>query len=148
MRRTVTLAAAMALGLVAPLAALAQDEPSHEAVGQSAEELMAAASTNVLGEPIAFGTGTPAISAWVITFEPGGHTNLHQHPAPSFVYVMEGELEVQVADGEPYPIKQGQAIIEPQDTTVQAFNVADGPTRIIVVSMASQDKAPSVPVTE
>lgn len=169
MRWTARLAAAAALGLIVPIAAFAQDEPatdepaeaapaaaeaaaqpgpSLEAVGTSSEEFMAAASTNVLGEPIAYATGTPQVSAWIITFEPEGHTNLHQHPAPSFVYVLEGELEAQVADGEPNRIKQGQAIIEPQDTTVQAFNVAGGPTKIIVVALASDVKAGSVPVTE
>ena len=148
MRPSIPLLSALAALALISGPGQAQDEPSIEAVGTSSEELIAATSTNVLGEPITFGTGTPAVSSWVLTIEPEGHTNLHQHPAPLFVYVMEGELEFRVADGETHRIEQGQAFIEPQDTTVQAFNVADGPTKVLVVAMASEDKAPSVAVTE
>ena len=117
-------------------------------MGIVSEDLIPATSTNVLGDPIAYPTGTPELASWTATFEKGGRSSRHQHPVPMYVYVLEGELEVQVADGEPYRIAQGQAIIEPQNRTVQAFNVADGPTKILVVAMAAQGQPSGVNVEE
>ena len=146
MTRPFRLAAAAAFGLTAAVAAPAQDAPSREAVGTTSEELLGAVTTNAIGEPISYPTGSPQVSAWLVTFEPGGHTNLHVHPVPLVVYVLEGELEVRVAEGEPYSILEGQAIVEPQNRAVQAFNVADGPTRIFVAAMAGEGEPPSVAV--
>lgn len=128
MNWTTTLAATVALSLAVPLAALAQDTA---AAGVSRAELLATA-TNMVNEPIAYPTGAAMVTAQVVSFEPGGRTALHQHPVPSFVYVL-GELEVRVKGQEPMRYTPGQAFVEPQDTDMQAFNVADGQTKLLVV---------------
>ena len=128
-----TLAVAVALGLAMPLSAIAQDEAaSTEASGVSREEVLATA-TNMVNAPISYPTGAAEVTTEMVSFEPGGHTALHQHPVPSFVYVLEGELEVRVEGQEPMRFTPGQAFMEPQDTTMQAFNVAEEPTRVLVV---------------
>lgn len=131
-RTTTRLAAALAAAAVglAASGALAQD--STAAAGVSREAVLDTA-TNLMGGPIAFPTGAPHMTAELVTFEPGGHTAMHQHPVPSFVYVLEGELEVRVEGQEPMQFTPGQAFVEPQDTTMQAFNLAEGPTRLLVV---------------
>ena len=136
MRQTYLLAA-VTCALAVPLPSFAQDSP--EAVGvATSEELIPANVNNVLGEPISFPTGAAEISSWIAAFEPGGQTALHQHPVPIYVYVMEGEFELRTDDGEPKPMGQGQAFIEPQNRNMQIFNVGDGPGRLLVVAMGAQ----------
>lgn len=115
--------------------ALAQDDA--EAVGVTWTELMTT-STNVVGDPIVYPTGTPEVYAEIGTFEPGGRTALHTHPVPMLVYVLEGELELRADGAEPIRIPQGQAFVDPQDRNVQAFNVAEGPTTIMAFAVGAQ----------
>jgi quercetin dioxygenase-like cupin family protein len=66
------------------------------------------------------------------------------------VYVLEGELEVRIEGQEPMRYTSGQAFVEPQNTAMhmQAFNVADGPTRLLVVYSGAEDGQNMVPVTQ
>ena len=139
-----TLTAAAAIGLTAPLLALAQDNP--EAAGVSRQEVLATA-TNMVNEPITFPTGPARMTAEMVSFEPGGHTALHQHPVPSFVYVLEGELEVRVEGQEPMRFTPGQVFVEPQNATMQAFNIAEGPTKLLVVSIGAEGQPTGQPAT-
>jgi quercetin dioxygenase-like cupin family protein len=138
MKFTATLAAAAAFGLTASFSATAQDNTA--AAGVSREEVLATA-TNMVEEPITYPTGAAKVTAELVTFEPGGHTALHTHPVPSFVYVLEGELEVRIEGQEPMRYTSGQAFVEPQNTSMhmQAFNVAEGPTRLLVVYSGAED---------
>ena len=147
MKLTTTLAALSAFILAAPLAALAQEEPSPEAAGVTWEEL-AKTTTNAVGEPIAYPTGTPEIQVEIGTFEPGGQTSLHQHPVPIVVYILEGEIEVRVEGAEPYRVAAGQAIVEPQNKPMQAFNMGDAPAKLLVVALAAEGQPTAEALTE
>lgn len=136
MNWTTTLAAVAALTLTTPVSTLAQDNTA--AAGVSREEVLATA-TNMVEEPISYPTGAAKVTAELVSFGPEGHTALHQHPVPSFVYILEGELEVRVEGQEPMRFTPGQAFMEPQNTSMQAFNVADGPTRVLVVYSGAED---------
>lgn len=142
---TTTLAAAAALTFTASFSAFAQDDKA--AAGVSREEVLATGATMV-DQPIAYPTGAAKLTAEMVSFEPGGHTALHTHPVPSFVYILEGELEVRVEGQEPVRFTPGQAFVEPQDTEMQAFNVADEPTRVLVVYSGSENGQNMVPVTQ
>ena len=130
MNLTAALVVAAAISLTASLPAIAQDDTA--AAGVSRKEVLATA-VNLLAEPIAYPTGAAKMTAEMVSFEPGGHTALHQHPVLSFVQVLEGELEVRVEGHEPMRFTVGQAFVEPQNINMQAFNVADGPTKLLVV---------------
>ena len=150
MRRTVTLAIAAAFGLVGPLSASAQEAPSPEAVGMSREEVVKT-TTNLLGEPITYPADTAEITTEIVTLEPGGQTGYHTHQVPSWVHVLEGEVELRVDGAEPMRMATGQVFIEPQDVPMQAFNVAEGPTRMMVVSIGAEGQPtgqPAMPVSE
>jgi quercetin dioxygenase-like cupin family protein len=131
--------------LVVPLAASAQD--SKEAAGVTWEELTKT-TTNAVGEPITYPTGTPEIQVEVGTFEPGGQTSLHQHPVPIVVYILEGELEVRVEGAEPYRVAAGQAIVEPQNKPMQAFNLGDVPAKLLVVALAAEGQPTAEALTD
>ena len=150
MNWTHTLAAAAALGLTAPLPVLAQEAPSSEAAGMSREEVLKTA-TNLLGEPITYPSDTAEITTEIVTLEPGGQTGYHTHQVPSWVHVLEGEVELRVDGAEPQRMAAGQVFIEPQDVPMQAFNVAEEPTRMMVVSIGAEGQPtgqPATPVSE
>src|ERR687893_3203746 len=121
MRSLATLTTAAALGLTAPLPVLAQEAPSSEAAGMSREEVLKTA-TNLLGEPITYPSDTAEITTEIVTLEPGGQTGYHTHQVPSWVHVLEGEVELRVDGAEPQRMAAGQVFIEPQDVPMQAFN--------------------------
>jgi quercetin dioxygenase-like cupin family protein len=135
MNRTAILAAAAIIGVTAHIAALA-DEAS-EAAGVTWEELTRT-TTNVVNDPITYPTGTSEIFVEIGTFEKDAQTSLHQHPVPIIVYMMEGELEVRVDGADPHRMLPGQAFVEPQDRNMQAFNVADGPSKVLVITMGAE----------
>lgn len=115
--------------------ALAQE--AAEAFGVTWQELTTT-STNIVGDPIEYPSGTPEIYAEIGTFEPGARTALHVHPVPILVYVLEGELELRVDGAEPIRIPKGEAFVDPQNRNVQAFNVAEGPTTIMAFAVGAQ----------
>jgi len=141
MNRTASLAAAAILGLTAPSTALAQED--SEAAGVTWEELTRT-TTNAVSDPITYPTGTSEIYVEIGTFEKDGQTSLHQHPVPIVVYVMEGELEVRVDGADPIHMIPGQAFVEPQNRNMQAFNVANGPTKVLVVTMGAEGQPTAV----
>jgi quercetin dioxygenase-like cupin family protein len=59
---------------------------------------------------------------------------------PVYVYVMDGEIELKSEGGEPQRYKTGEAFIEAQDRKHQAFNVADGTTRLLIVFVGEEGK--------
>lgn len=141
MNLTATLAVAAAFSLTASFAAFAQD--GKAAAGVSRKEVLATA-TNLVPAPIAYPAEAAKVTAELVIFEPEGHTALHQHPVPSFVYVLEGQLEVRIKGKEPMRFTSGQSFVEVQDTDIQAFNVAAGPTKLLVVYSGAEGKPNAV----
>jgi quercetin dioxygenase-like cupin family protein len=96
-------------------------------------------------DPIAYPSGAaPEITAVTATIEAGGRTPLHEHPVPTFVYVLEGTVELETAGREPHTYRSGQAYIEALDRPHQLFNRGDGPARLLVVFVGAEGKAPTV----
>ncbi|QDU40915.1 Cupin domain protein [Maioricimonas rarisocia] len=48
-----------------------------------------------------------------VTWEPGGESPAHRHPCPTFVYVLEGELETRIGDGPVRQYRAGDTLYEP-----------------------------------
>ena len=56
---------------------------------------------------------TSAVASMVtVEYAPGAGTPPHSHPADTFVYVLEGAIEMQVAGGELKVLKQGETFYE------------------------------------
>ena len=60
--------------------------------------------------------GKPEIVSVIGTLQAGGRTARHQHPIPVYVYVLEGELQVQTDGKEPRMYKTGDAFLESVNT--------------------------------
>ena len=141
MRLSTTLLAASALALAIPASSSAQDDPLP--AGFATEPVIDTGVTRD-DEPIVYPTGTPKMTAVIGTLEPEGRTALHQHPVPVFVHVLEGEVELQTEGGEPQRYAAGEAWVESQNRMHQAFNVADGPSRLLVVFMGEEGQPTTV----
>lgn len=95
-------------------------------------------------EPIRYPTASPEMISVIGTLEKDGRTPLHLHPVPVYVYVLEGEIELRTEGGTPHRYKAGEAFIESQNRKHQAFNIATGPSRLLVVFVGEAGKPTTV----
>src|SRR5262245_66495509 len=79
------------------------------------------------GAPIKYPQGQPEITGLMIQIAPGGETNWHEHPVPSFGVLLEGTLEVSLADGRKKLINPGEAVAEVIATAHNGRNVGTTP---------------------
>ena len=96
------------------------------------------------GDDLAYPQGGPEIVSVIGTLEPGGRTARHQHPVPVFVYVLEGDLEVQTEGREARRYKAGDAFLESVGLWHQAHNKGEAPAKILVVFMGEAGKPTTV----
>jgi quercetin dioxygenase-like cupin family protein len=90
------------------------------------------------GDPIRYPDGTAEIISVIGTIEPGGRTPLHQHPVPTYVYVLEGQVELRTEGGDPHVYNQGEAYIEALDRDHQLSNTTDETARILAVFVGAE----------
>lgn len=84
------------------------------------------------GAPIAYPPGPAQVTGMVVEIAPGGETGWHMHPVPSFGMVLEGELEVQLKNGNRRSLKAGDAIAEVVGTLHNGRNTGAVPVKIVV----------------
>lgn len=86
------------------------------------------------------GVATRAVMAEV-TWQGGGLSDAHRHPGPTFVYVLEGELETQVEDGPILRLKPGDTLYEPSMALHRVTrNVnPDKPAKILALHLTPLD---------
>ena len=125
-------AAVLALSL--PLAALALD-----ATGTVKVTPLMKTTTSWDGRPIAYPAGPAEVTALVVEVSPGGQTGWHEHPVPSFAYLLEGELEVTRASGEVKVLKAGDTLAEVVDTVHNGRSLGDKPVKILVFYAGTKD---------
>ena len=125
------------------VSAAVADETANKAVGFEGKPLLKTNQTDV-GGPLKYPvTDKPEISSAIATFQPGGRTSLHQHPVVTFVYILEGELDIHVG-GQVLHYKAGDAWIEPIDVDNQLFNPGTVPAKVLVVQVGEEGKPNSV----
>lgn len=123
-------------------ASLVSTSPAHAAddplpAGFKAEVLLKSGVTRD-NEPIVYPAGKPELISVIGTLEPGGRTARHEHPVPVYVYMLEGEIEVKSDGAESMRYKAGDVFIETQNRKHQAFNVASGTSKLLVVFVAEE----------
>jgi quercetin dioxygenase-like cupin family protein len=98
------------------------------------------------GVPIHYPEGQAEITSLMVEIPPGGETNWHEHPVPSFGVLIEGTLEVSLADGKKKVLKAGEALAEVIATPHNGRNVGNTPLKLIVFYAGAVDQQPlSVP---
>lgn len=134
-----TFAAAFVLGTAAT--GHAQDSPLP--AGFATQPLLKTSVTRD-NEPIAYPHVNPEMISVIGTLEKDGRTPLHMHPIPVYVYVLEGEIELRTMGDAPQRYKAGEAFIESQNRQHQAFNVASGQSKLLVVFVGEAGKPTTV----
>lgn len=144
--------AALALALIASVA-WAQTPPTGAAsdalpAGFESKPVIKSGKTRD-GDPFAYPrTEKPELISVLGTVQPGGRTPLHTHPNPTFVYVLEGEVELQTEGGQPQQYKTGEAWIESVNKKHQLFNKTSAPARILVVFVGEEGKPTTMTPTQ
>jgi len=77
-----------------------------------------------------------------VTYPGGGASLPHRHDAQVFVYVLEGELRMQVRGGPMVTLRPGQTFYEaPDDVHVVSANASEAaPAKILVVMIKDKGK--------
>lgn len=94
------------------------------------------------GAPIKYPQGQAEVTALMVEIAPGGETNWHEHPVPSFGFLIEGTLEVSLRDGKKKRMKPGEALAEVIATAHNGRNVGKTPLKLIVFYAGAVDKQP------
>ncbi|ANV99940.1 hypothetical protein LMTR13_06870 [Bradyrhizobium icense] len=89
-------------------------------------------------------TDKPEMISVIGTIEPGGRTPLHEHPVPTYVYILEGEVELQSHGGQPYQYKTGEAYIEALNHQHQLFNKGNVPAKVLVVFVGEEGQPTTI----
>ncbi len=111
-RKWATVLIGLALGGVAATAS-ADEEGSADTI-----------ITPLLEQPLPMRDSAVA-SMVTVEYAPGAGTPPHTHPADTFVYVLEGAVEMQVAGGALKVLKQGETFYEkPSDRHVVSRNAS------------------------
>ncbi|HVY07780.1 MAG TPA: cupin domain-containing protein [Burkholderiales bacterium] len=94
----------------------------------------------------------PGKEAMVLTVEvaPGYVSKAHRHEAHTFVYMLEGEVDMQVAGGPLAHLKPGDTFYEnPKDVHTVATNTSKtSPAKFLVVFVKNKGAPPVLPAAQ
>lgn len=114
---------------------------------QGSVQLLASGET-IVGEPISYPTGSPAlVTAAVVTLAPGQETGWHKHGVPTFGYVLEGELTVDYGLRGSRVYRAGDAVLEAIAIAHNGRNSGKTDTRILAVFLGAVGLTTTVPAT-
>lgn len=141
-KTTRTLICTLTLGFVAGAAAVAsaQSAPATAAkpASTSSLALLAKDLPNIDGKEVTMSE---------ITYPPGFASAPHRHDANTFVYVLQGTMQMQVGGGQVLTLKAGQTFYEsPTDVHATSRNAsATEPAKILVFMLKDKGKPASRP---
>lgn len=87
---------------------------------------------------------TEAITARA-EFQPGAQVPKHTHPGEEVGYVLEGEIELEVAGKPAQKIKAGETFFLPPSTVHSAKNVGKGPAAVLSTYLVEKGKPLATP---
>jgi len=78
-------------------------------------------------------TDSAEVTALVLDIGPGGETGRHMHPYPTFVYVLEGAIDVAMDGGAVHSYKAGESFLEAVNAWHNGKNNGTTPAKVLVV---------------
>jgi quercetin dioxygenase-like cupin family protein len=130
---------ALALLLFSPVAVFAVDENAAVKVTP-----LLKTTEGWDGKQIAYPEGQAELTALLVEIAPGESTGWHQHPVPSFAFLLEGMLEITLMDGRIKRMQAGEALSEVTDTLHIGRAVSKTPVKIVVFYAGAVGKALTV----
>jgi quercetin dioxygenase-like cupin family protein len=120
-----------------PLMAASEDGSDRMKAGWTA---VSKDSATIVGEPITYlATPNPEISSSIITIPPGTTTEWMTHPVQGYLYVLEGTLTVEYADGPRKEFKAGQGFPQARSKWHRGRNDGETPVRFLGVFFGGKD---------
>ncbi len=129
--------------LILPCAAFALDASA----GVKVTPLMKT-SSSWDGKQIVYPAGQGEVTGLIVEIAPGGETGWHEHPVPSFAYILDGELEVTRSDGEVKLLKPGDTLAEVVNTLHNGRTLGAKPVKILVFYAGSKGGRLTIPHPE
>jgi quercetin dioxygenase-like cupin family protein len=108
---------------------LAQDNVKELDKGSSTRE-------QVLTEQLTIGDELREARVNVVTFEPKTAGAWHVHPAPVYVYVLQGTLTFESEGKEPRVVQAGQATAEDLNTRMRVVNYGNEMAKTVVFQIS------------
>ena len=100
------------VALVGPVEARAQTKVASPGAAVSMTPV-SKDSVTIAGEPeLYLSTPEPEVSSVIFTFPPGAVSQWMTHPAPAYIYVLEGTLVVEFEDGSHQSFHAGQGFLQ------------------------------------
>jgi quercetin dioxygenase-like cupin family protein len=134
---SVVLAASLQLGALLPSSALAESSPAGKpppAAGKVSITPLPDLTKTIAGEPLLYlSTPSPVIKSDILTIPPGGITQWMTHPVPAYLYVLQGDLTVEFANGKRETFHQGQAFLQSRTQWHRGINDGQQPVRFLAV---------------
>jgi quercetin dioxygenase-like cupin family protein len=131
------LAASLQLSALLPFPALAESSPAGRppaAIGRVSIAPLPDLTTTIAGEPLLYlSTPSPVIKSDILTIPPGGVTRWMTHPAPAYLYVLQGTLTVEFVDGRRETFREGQAFLQSRAQWHRGLNDGQQPVRFLAV---------------
>ncbi len=98
-------------------------------------------SETIEGKTIVYPPSDKAeMTALMVEVPPGKEIGPHMHPVPLVVYMMEGELDVEVTGGGKHKVTAGKAFLEVVNTWHNAYNRTDKTAKFLVVFAGEKGK--------
>ena len=85
-------------------------------------------------------TDKPEIESVLIEIAPGGESGRHMHPVPTYVYVLEGTLTVEMDKESPREYAAGSGFLESLNTWHNGKNLGQAPVKALVVFVSEEGK--------
>lgn len=137
MRTPVIPFALAAFSLAAPAPGAAQDEPFTVHV-------VTETTTGLAGGTIDLPAGPGQYVAHLVEVKPGAEVGRHRHPGPTFMYILEGRIAVELDDGTTAEYGPGEAFVEDADVWVNNRNSGDAPAKFLGVIVSPAGATPVV----
>ena len=107
--------------------------PATAQVNFKATPILQSGAT-VSGAPLAYPkTDSAQVTALVLEIGPGGETGRHMHPNPTFVYMLEGAIDVEMDGAVAHTYKAGDSFLEVLNTWHNGKNTGMTPAKVLVV---------------
>jgi quercetin dioxygenase-like cupin family protein len=126
----------LALLLFIPTVLFAVDENSAVKVTQ-----LLKTTSGWDGKQIVYPEGQAELTALLIEIAPGESTGWHQHPVPSFAFLLDGILEITLTDGRLKRMQAGEALSEVTNTMHIGRALSKTPVKLVVFYAGSVGKA-------
>ncbi len=110
--------------------------------------LLAAEVVPLLSGPVGTSAGGQEFLALTVAYGPGEASPPHRHNADVFVYVLEGQVVMQIEGEDPVTLSKGQTFSErPNDVHLVSKNASlDKPAKILVHFLKKAGAPSTVPV--